>query len=306
MFILLDNETLKEDTLVMLGNFDGIHRGHKALLDKAKQIKNNCKVKIAIMTFLPHPKEYFTKEKMKTIYSNDEKIKYFEKEEVDYYKICKFDDESSRLDPEEFFYKYLVKQLNAKYIVVGEGYKFANNKSGNVKILKKLGEKYDIEVFPVNHIIEGEDKISSTEIRVAISNGNIKYANYLLGKPFSVMGIVAEGKQIGRTIGCPTANIITSDDKLLPKNGVYHTESYYKGVLYPSITNVGINPTIGANKQVVETHIIDFDDDMYGQNIDVLFYDYIREEKKFESIQQLKEQIQQDIQIVKSKQCLQK
>lgn len=300
MEVLYGDARVDCKTIVIIGNFDGIHTGHKLLVERAWLLKDlHPEMKIAVLTFLPHPREFFTSEKFKMIFSLQEKIKEFDKLGFDYYKICDFNLESSSLSPYEFVERYLLEELNAKFIIIGEGYNFGKDKTGNVQLLKEICEPKGVEVYAESHLEHNNLKVSSTVIRDAIINGDMKLANKLLGKTYYIEGVVFEGRQIGRTIGFPTANIVVNTDKLLPKDGVYRSSVCYRNKYYYAITNVGTNPTVNGLHKVVETHLLDFDGDMYGEMITVYIYEFIRGEVKFNSIEELKLQIKNDIEVVK-------
>ncbi|MFV0440566.1 MAG: bifunctional riboflavin kinase/FAD synthetase [Lachnospirales bacterium] len=304
MKILDNNERISENSIVLIGNFDGIHMGHQKLLKKAIDIKNksNKPLKIVALTFYPHPRTLLKNKIVRNIFTLEEKAIAFEKLGANYLKVCDFNEENRNLSPEEFVDKFLYQQLNCRYVIVGEGFTFSKNKSGNVKVLIELSKKYDFEVVPIKHYesdVVFDDKISSTTIRDLIKNSDIKSANELLGRPFFIIGKVCSGKMLGRTIGFPTANINVSDSKILPKNGVYATKTKIRDKIYKSITNVGINPTFDVCKKVVETNLFDYDGDLYGEQIVVEFFDYIRSETKFTNIDELKKQIEIDVEIVK-------
>ncbi len=296
MKIIENDFSIEENSIVFIGNFDGVHRGHTELVKKSLEIKEKDSGLVTVaLSFFPHPKSYLLKEDFKTIFTLEEKAKAFQNLGVDYLKVCNFNDENRNLLPYDFVEKFLFKQLNAKYVVVGSGFNFGRDRSGNLDALKDICKSFGIEVIPVDHLPYNEDlKISSSVIRSLISKGEIEEANNLLGEPYFTFGTVVCGKQLGRTIGFPTANIDVDVQKLLPPKGVYRTETIIDDKKYKSITNVGVNPTFEATKQVIETHIFDFDNDIYGKKITVLFYEFIRPERKFSCIDELKKQIEED------------
>ncbi len=296
MEILKDNDTIDKESIVFIGNFDGVHIGHKRLLNKALKIKkDNENLVVVALSFYPHPKSIFTKDIFRTIFTLEEKAFVLKNFKCDYLKICEFDEQKKNLTPYDFITKYIHNDLNAKYVIVGEGYTFGKNKSGSVEVLKDICKNYGIQVIAESHLSDEIDKISSTHIRKYIKDGNVKKAKEQLGHPYFTSGIVVKGKQLGRTIGFPTANLLVEDEKLLPCNGVYSTKTIIGDKTYKSITNVGVNPTFNTNKKVVETHIFNYNGDLYDKEILVEFHDFVRFEKKFENIDELKKQIQIDV-----------
>ena len=205
----------------------------------------------------------------------------------------------SQLSAEEFVQDVLIKTLRIKDIVVGPDFMFGKNRSGNADMLKEMGKKYGFETHIINPRKEGDEEISSSMIRQIIVEGNILKLNDLLGYKYFIKGIIVEGEKRGREIGFPTANLDTQWE-LLPKPGVYATISWLRGSQYKSITNIGFRPTFGKNKLLIETHLFDFSDTVYGEEIRVEFYQRLRDEKKFESVENLISQIKLDIEEVKN------
>ncbi len=297
MKIIKDNGSISENSVVFVGNFDGLHRGHKRLLQKALDIKELEKDLVVVaLSFYPHPKSFFTNDIFRTIFTLEEKAQVLKTFKCDYLKICEFDENKKNLSPYDFIKKYIVSDLKAKYVIVGEGYNFGKDKMGTVEVLTEICNNFGIKVIPVPHLVDENAKLSSTYIRQEIKNGNLKKVAEQLGHPYFTKGVVVEGKQLGRTIGFPTANITVDDEKLLPCNGVYATKTRISNKIYNSITNVGVNPTFDTNRKVIETFIFDFDENLYGKEIVVEFYDFIRKERKFKNIDKLKEQISIDVQ----------
>ncbi len=296
MQIIKENCSISKKSIVFIGNFDGVHKGHKRLLSKAleiKEIENN--LVIVALSFYPHPKSFFTKNIFRTLFTLDEKALLLKSFNCDYLKICDFNESKKNLSPYDFIKKYIVEDLNAKYVIVGEGYNFGKDKSGSVATLTEICNNFGIKVIPVSHLKDENDKLSSTTIREEVKKGNVNKVYELLGHRYFVKGNVVKGKQLGKTIGFPTANIIVNDEKLLPRNGVYATKTKVFDIEYNSITNVGVNPTFDTNRKVVETHIFDFDKIIYDKEIIVEFYDFIRPEEKFENVEKLKKQILIDV-----------
>lgn len=294
------DEKENQKTVVTIGNFDGIHIGHKKLITTTRKCALEKNLKSIVITFSPHPLE-IVKNNMPFyyIFSEEEKNIEMEKENIDFFIKYPFTKDFSNISPEKFV-DILIEKLNCKILVVGEDYCFGKHRSGNVNILKQLGEQKGIQVIKISNIVIDGERVSSSIIRECINNRNIKKANLLLNKPYYIFGQVVEGNKLGRTIGFPTANIIPPKNKLLPPDGVYITKTKYNNKLYDSITNIGTNPTVNNTHRTIETYIFDFNQNLYNQNIEVYFYDWIRSVKKFNGINELKEQIAKDINIASS------
>lgn len=307
--------SVSENTIVAIGNFDGFHRGHQQLISRLINEKNNTRFnssnednncseiqpKSVVFSFYPHPLKFTKNIDIKTILTLDEKIDELDEFGVDYFINYPFDNDTMNLEPEEFVKTILVEKLNIKKLIVGEGFRFGRKHSGNVEILEKLSEKYNFELIRITHENENKNKISSTTIRELVDSNNFKEIKKLLGKDYYVSGKVISGKMLGRTINFPTANIKPMDDKLLPKNGVYVTETEINGKIYRSVSNVGVNPTTDNLKEkIIETHIFEYKKDIYGKEIKVKFYEFVRPEKKFNNLQELKEQIEIDCNFAKA------
>ena len=283
-----------EDSIVVLGNFDGVHKGHQKLLDVAKQYASDKKLKTIVFSFYPHPSWVLGGKPKPIIMSRRDKRQIIEHFGIDTLIEYPFTKTFADILPEIFFEEILVKQLKAKALVVGENYYFGKNKTGNPAYLKALGKKHGIQVFVVEAVKYGEEVISSTIIRQLIVEGNIEKANRLLGHPYVLFGTVTKGKQLGRTIGFPTANLVADMDRVYPPNGVYATKVTVYNKEYMGMTNIGYNPTVNGSCKMIETHIFDFNEEIYGNIMIVSFFKAIRPEKKFKDIQSLGEQIAKD------------
>ncbi|GMQ64558.1 bifunctional riboflavin kinase/FAD synthetase [Vallitalea maricola] len=286
-------------SVVVLGNFDGIHIGHRKLICKALELSRELGLKSLVLTFDPHPSFVLAnKEPVDLIYLSCEKERLLSN--IDIFVEYPYDLVTAKMTPENFIEKVICKQLNAKFIVVGNDYRFGHERKGDINLLKKLSSKYGYELITIPKIAYNNNIVSSTWIRKEIKQGNIELANKLLGENFSIAGKVVEGKKNGRKFGFPTANIIPHRYKILPPNGVYYSNISVNGKKYNSITNVGVNPTLNGQKKVVETHILGFDEDIYGQVVVVEFIQFIRKEKKFNSIEELKKEVSSNIEYVTS------
>ena len=217
-----------------------------------------------------------------------------EKYNIENLFLKEFDEEFRNLTGEEFVRQILVDQLHVKYLIIGYDHSFGKNKSGNFELLQKLSQELDFEVEQMEANNIHENNISSTKIRKALLEGNIREANEMLGYPYSVSGMVVHGKKIGRTIGYPTANIETEPIKLLPKKGAYIVEVFIKDQQYKGMLSIGTNPTVNGEKLTVEVYILDFDGDIYNEKITVKFRDFLHDEIKFEGLEKLIERLDED------------
>ncbi len=285
-----------KNTVITIGNFDGLHKGHLKLIKKVCEIKNkeNYKLSSVVLTF-----DINTKKCSNLIYEKGELEKTMKKADgfdIDFLVYLKFIDKIKNLSCEEFVKEYIVGLLCAKYVVVGENFFFGKNKEGNAETLKALGEKYGFETVIMPFYKKRGEIVSSTLIRSLISSGKIGYANSLLYKPFSFSGTVKKGYNIGSTIlDIPTANINIPKSSVKLKNGVYATEVVVGNKTYKGVTNIGIAPINPKNEPLCETFILDFDQNIYRKKIKIIFIKYIRSEKSFESFSALKKQITHDI-----------
>lgn len=242
------------NTIVTVGKFDGLHKGHEKLLSELTK-KANGRRKV-VLTFAAEPKDVLNNQTVKTIVTDEEKRLLCEKQGIDVYCSMPMTKEFLALEPDEFINEFLKKKLGATAIVCGPDFSFGNKGAGNVDYLKKNTEKYGYELYVIEKEKYHDKDISSTGIRSSIIEGRIEETNEMLDHPYSVIGKVEEGKKIGRTINFPTANILPAATKLLPPNGVYATRTNINGKSYRSITNVGINPTISENNPTkVETYV---------------------------------------------------
>ena len=275
--------------------FDGVHLGHKCIIDELKKIGAENQLETAILTFWPHPRFVFNpNEDLKLLNTLDEKKLLVDKYGINNLFLKEFDEEFRNLTGEEFVRQILIDKLNVKYLIIGYDHSFGKNKSGNFELLQKLSKELDFEVEQMEAINIHENNISSTKIRNALLAGNIVEANEMLGYSYSVSGKVVHGKKIGRTIGYPTANISTESIKLLPKKGAYIVEVYIKGQPYKGMLSIGTNPTVNGDALTVEVYILNFNEDIYDQEITVKFRDFLHEEIKFEGLEKLIERLDED------------
>lgn len=301
-YITTNDIKFDKGTIITLGNFDGVHIGHQKLIEKLFSIKDSIKEDYltTVFSFNPHPKCVVKNIPFKTIFDKDERKLILEDIGVDVLVEYPFDENTMNMSSQSFVKDVLIDKLNAKYVVIGEDYTFGKNKEGNVNYLKECLEKYSVEVFILETVLFKNQKISSTDIRQSLIDGDMKNVEALLNKPYFILGKVVHGKELGRTIGFPTMNVLPDKNKLLPHNGVYITEVLIDGVYRNALTNVGVNPTVNGDQLIVETHVLDYSGDFYDKLIKINFIDKIRDEKKFNSLDELKAQISSDILSLKS------
>ncbi len=297
MKIVREFENYTENTpkVLSLGMFDGIHLGHISIINLLKSVAQENNLETAILTFWPHPRKVFNpNDEIKLLNTLNEKLNLLENANLDVVFLKSFDENFRNLTGEEFVRQILVQKLNVKHIIIGHDHVFGKNKSGNFELLQKLSKELDFKVQQLNAVKEGDSNISSTKIRNCLSNGNITGANKMLGYHYSVSGKVIDGKKLGRTIGYPTANIEVDELKLLPKKGAYIVEVFVKNKFYKGMLSIGTNPTVNGEKLTVEVYILDFNEDIYGEEITVKFRDFLHEEIKFESLEKLIERLDED------------
>lgn len=285
---------IEENTVLSLGKFDGVHRGHDLLLENLFQKKKEG-LSAAIFTFNIPPRQNVEHAMQHVLTTNEEKMHLLEQLGVDYLIECPFTREIMCMEAQDFVRK-IVRELHVKCFVVGDDFHFGHNRCGDYHMLRDMAEELGYEVIVVKKIKEDERDISSTFVREEVELGHIEKANHLLGYPYFVCGKVEHGKEIGRTIGIPTINLLPPKEKLLPPFGVYVSKVLIDGKEYHGVTNVGRKPTIaGENPVGVETHILDVAQDLYGKEVKVEFLKFVRPEQKFDSVESLKNQMQQDV-----------
>ncbi|MCD6065709.1 MAG: riboflavin kinase/FMN adenylyltransferase [Bacteroidetes bacterium] len=287
-----------QNTIITIGTFDGVHKGHRKILQRVNELKSNTNYQSLVFTFDPHPRKVLFPEQkdLKLITTTDEKIELLASTGIDYVLVYPFSKEFADLSSEEYIGRILKEKLGVKKIIIGYDHRFGRNREGNIDTLRQYAAKLDFEV----HEISAEDinsiNISSSHIRKAIDKGDVEIAADFLGYPFFISGIVTEGKKLGRTIGYPTANIkIMDPDKILPAIGVYAVTVKVGGSDYQGMLNIGTNPTTDTdNKIKIEVNIFDFDKTIYGENIRINFVKRLRDEVKFANLEELKNQLYLD------------
>ena len=285
-----------KSTVVTLGTFDGVHIGHKKIIERLLQNALELDGESLVLTFFPHPRMVLQDATdIKLLNTIEEKALLLEKLGLENLVIHPFDQAFSRLTAEEFVKDILVNAFNIKKIIIGYDHRFGRNRTANIDNLIVFGEKYGFEVEQISSQEINEVAVSSTKIRNALLQGNVALANQYLGYNYPLTGTVVQGKQLGRTINFPTANLHISENfKLIPENGVYIVSSSINNTTVFGMMNIGFNPTIGGEKQTIEIHYFDFDQDLYDQQITVSILNRIRSEIKFESLEDLKHQLEND------------
>lgn len=283
-------------TVVTIGTFDGVHIGHKFVLKRVIELAQINDYKSTVLTFFPHPRMVLQQDSsIKLLNTIKEKENLLSEIGIDNLIIHPFDLEFSRLSAEEFVKDVLIEKLNVGIIIIGHDHRFGRNRTANIDDLIEYGIEYGFEVQEISAKEIDDISISSTKIRTALLEGNITTANNYLGYNYFMSGKVVHGKQIGRTIDFPTANIEISEDyKLIPKNGVYIVSSKINNTTYFGMMNIGTNPTVDGLEQKIEVHFFDFNSDIYNQDITVEIHSRIRDEKKYNSLDELKVQLQKD------------
>lgn len=288
----------KEDTVLVLGYFDGLHKGHQTLFKQAQRIAAEQGLKIAVLTFPESPKLAFVRyqpELMLHLNHPEERAAHLEKLGVDYLYLIDFTSHFSKNTAQEFFDKY-VSALKAKAVVAGFDYHFGSDK----RKADELVDYFDGQVLIISSVNQDDEKISSTRIRQAVQSGDVSKAHQLLGYPLSTRGIVVHGNARGRTIGYPTANLAPLDRVILPADGVYVVEVEHNSKLYRGMASVGKNVTFEGDELRFEANIFDFSEEIYGDTIRIIWLDKIREMVKFDGIDTLVAQLQSDEQVAKS------
>ena len=284
------------NTVVTIGKFDGIHRGHAEIFERMRAYRAKG-LKTVVFTFDIPVSTLLNGTGSRVLTTNLEKRRVFEKLGADYLIEFPFNEKTAAISAEEFIEEFLIGRLNMKAIVAGSDLKFGHRGRGNAQTLKKHARDYGYEVTIVDKLISRDKEISSTLIRECIERGDIAAANEMLFAPYFFYGEVVHGRQLGRTLNIPTVNLVPKEDKLLPPNGVYFSGVEYDGIRYNAITNIGRKPTVEGSGTFIgiETHIYDFDEQIYGKELTVSLYDFLRPELKFDSLDALKEQLDLDV-----------
>jgi riboflavin kinase / FMN adenylyltransferase len=292
-------DTIKTPAFVALGNFDGIHQGHQQVI---RPILGQTYA--TVLTFYPHPQEFFTGKQRALLTPRDEKAQYLQELGVQQLVLLPFNQDLANLSPHEFVEEILVRRLQAKQISVGQDFCFGKQRSGTTAELQAIAAEHGITVQIAPLFIHNGERVSSSAIRQALEQGNLPYANQLLGRSYRLIGQVNLGQQLGRTIGFPTANLKLPPEKFVPRQGVYsvwvyrHSQPHTPAL--PGVMNIGHRPTVNGTSQTIEVHLLDWSGDLYGETLTVSLENFLRSEQKFSSLEDLKVQIQTDCETARS------
>lgn len=295
---IIRHQSITAPIAATVGNFDGFHIGHQTILQQLTQAAHQLHVPTAIINFEPTPQEYFNADKAPARLMNlREKIDFLNKTSIDYLCLLNFNQALSSLPAEKFVTDILHKQLNIHYLLIGDDFHFGKNREGNIHLLKQY-ETSSFRVEAIGTQLMQDERISSTRIRTALADSNFELVSHLLGRPYTMVGKVITGQQRGRTIGFPTANI---DIKRLnsPLRGVFAIKAFGLSNPINGVANLGVRPTVDGTRCLLEVHLFDFNQDIYGQQLEIQFCHKIRDEKKFASFDELKNQIAMDVKAAK-------
>ncbi len=291
---MVKNKIIK-NSIIAIGNFDGVHKGHQEIFKLGKKIAKKNKTKFGVVTFSPLPSEFFQKQKNNNRITRDDiKIDLLKKNKVNFVFVCNFNKKFSNISAEQFIKDTIVKKLNATYVLVGKNFRFGHKRKGSVSLLKKYGKIYNYKVLDLKLSKQNKVKISSTRIRSAIEQGNLELATKLLGRNWSIKEKVVPGRKIGRSLGFRTANIEIKNN-INPKTGVYAVRALVNNKKYAGVANFGVAPTFSRNKMVLEINLFKKIPPFYGKTVEVFFIKRIRDEKKFKNRILLISQIKKDI-----------
>jgi riboflavin kinase/FMN adenylyltransferase len=283
--------------IITIGTFDGLHDGHRKIISQLKEVAQNINGTTVVITFFPHPRHVLSNTENKVFILNtlEEKIALLRAEGIENLVIVPFTNEFSSLDAEAYISDFLVNSFHPHTIIIGYDHRFGKNRTGNFELLKEGEKKYGYEVVEITAQQLNDIAISSTKIRQKLSEGDVTAANSLLGYAYFFSGKVVKGDQLGRTIGFPTANLeISEEEKLIPGNGVYAVDVMIKDIKLKGMMNIGFRPTVGGIVRKIEVNIFDFNEDIYDQNITVFLKTKLRDERKFNGLEELKIQLGND------------
>ena len=299
MKVIFDpEEPIENSTSATIGNFDGVHIGHKKILTAIKKEAKQQGLSSCVITFHPHPQKVLQNIDIPLLVPIRERLKLLEEQGIDVVACYTFTKDIAKISAQDFVTDILVGKLNLKHLIVGPDFSFGRKREGNLSLLNKMGSEYGFDTEVVETALLDGEIVSSTSIRNLVREGNLIKAGKFLGYNFYIEGQVKEGERRGRQIGFPTANLETDWD-ILPKVGVYATLANVDGTKHQSITNIGFRPTFGHSELLIETHIFDFNQDIYKKRIKVEFVDRVRDEQKFNGPEALVEQIKKDVEKVK-------
>jgi riboflavin kinase/FMN adenylyltransferase len=281
-------------SVVTSGTFDGVHLGHQKILRRLQELASSKQGETVLLTYWPHPRLILQPQdkSLRLLSTLSEKVKLLEEMGIDHLIILPFTEELSQMSSAEFIQTILVEKIQTKTLVIGYDHKFGKNREGSFEYLQSHSHLFGFAIEEISRQDVDDLGVSSTKIRTALAQGDISTANKYLGRPYDLSGQVVTGQQIGRSLGFPTANIQIADDyKLLPRDGAYAVLAEVNSIQYKAILNIGDRPTVDGEKKTIEAHLIDFEGDLYGQDLRIYFQEFLREEKKFESLDALKNQL---------------
>ncbi|APG60632.1 bifunctional riboflavin kinase/FAD synthetase [Christiangramia salexigens] len=286
----------ERQTVVTIGTFDGVHAGHRKIMERLVNSAHANNLDSVVLTFFPHPRMVLQKESgIQLINTIEERIQLLEQTGIDHLVIHPFTHQFSRLTALEFVRDILVNKLKAKKIIIGYDHRFGRNRTADINDLKQFGEEFGFDVEEISQQDVEQVAVSSTKIRNALLEGQVERANRYLQHPFTLSGTIVKGKGLGKQLGYPTANLeIAEDYKLIPKNGVYVVRAKIDGELVFGMMNIGTNPTVGGKTQTIESYFFDLDKDLYDKTLEIELLVRIRDEKKFDSVDELKIAMKQD------------
>lgn len=294
--------SLKKPTAITIGTFDGVHIGHRKIIERLVTSAKRYNLQSTILTFFPHPRMVLQQDVgLRLLNTIDERKDILKSTGIDNLIIYPFTKDFSRFSAQEYIEEILVKKLNAKRVIIGYDHHFGRNRSADIHDLRNYAIEYGFEVEEIPEQDIDEVSVSSTKIRKALKNGNLEKANRYLGAPFMFSGKVVRGKQMGRKLGYATANLhIEEEYKLIPKDGVYLVKSTFKDKTYFGMMNIGTNPTVGGTVQSIETHFFGWDGNLYGYRLKIELLKRIRDEINFDTVEELVEEMKKDEALSKS------
>lgn len=291
------------NAVVTSGTFDGVHLGHQKILKRIREIARSIQGETVLITFWPHPRLVLHphNHQLRLLSTFEEKANLLRQFGIDHLVTIPFTQEFSQMSSKEFIQQILIDRIHTRKLVIGYDHRFGKNREGSFEYLQQHSQEFGFELEEISREDVEEIGVSSTKIRKALESGDIRTANLYLSRPYELNGLVVKGQQIGRSIGFPTANIhVPNDYKLIPKDGVYAVQAKVEDKLYKAMLNIGNRPTVDGTKKTVETHLFDFQGDLYNKLITVYFRDFIREEQKFDGLEALKKQLIEDQKTAKS------
>jgi riboflavin kinase/FMN adenylyltransferase len=289
--------SFSNDSILAIGNFDGIHLGHQKILQLLEEKAKNNALPSLVLTFSPHPEKILGEKIVKMIQTLDQRVREIEKFGIEAVLVVPFDEKFSSFSGQDFIQKIVVNTLKAKEVIVGENFRFGKNREGDISLLQQSASRLDFRVYSIPPVVKDGLVVSSSLIRSSLQEGKIETANDLLGRLYEIEGSVVKGKSRGKELGFPTANIATENEIIPP--GVFITTSWIDSKSFPSLTNVGNRPTFHQKETIIESYIINLNKNLYGEKIRVNFIKKIREEMKFKTPDDLSQQIKNDLEKAK-------